>query len=74
MYYYLLLKAFANVGIDYAQLCNEPAVLEKCQEIATNASWGVKLGRLKVRKVEDGASSFGCRGLVGPLNVCFFVR
>ena len=34
--------------MDYAQLCNEPAVLEKCQEIATNATWGIKLGRLKV--------------------------
>ena len=35
--------------MDYAQLCNEPAVLEKCEEIATNATWGIKLGRLKVR-------------------------
>ena len=34
--------------MDYAQLCNEPVVLEKCQEIATNATWGIKLGRLKV--------------------------
>lgn len=40
--------AFAKVGIDYAQLSNEPAVLEKCQEIATNATWGIKLGRLKM--------------------------
>ena len=41
-------KAFAKVGMDYAQLCNEPTLLEKCQEIATNATWGIKLGRLKV--------------------------
>ena len=34
--------------MDYAQLCNEPAVLQKCQEIFTNATWGIKLGRLKV--------------------------
>ena len=34
--------------MDYAQLSNEPALLEKCQEIATNATWGIKLGRLKV--------------------------
>ena len=34
--------------MDYAQLCNEPALLQKCQEIATNATWGIKLGRLKV--------------------------
>ncbi|XP_078352521.1 kinetochore-associated protein 1-like isoform X2 [Oculina patagonica] len=40
--------AFAKVGMDYAQLCNEPAVLQKCQEIATNATWGIKLGRLKM--------------------------
>jgi len=41
-------QAFAKVGMDYAQLSNEPALLEKCQEIATNATWGIKLGRLKV--------------------------
>ncbi|KAJ7374444.1 Kinetochore-associated protein 1 [Desmophyllum pertusum] len=40
--------AFAKVGMDYAQLCNEPAVLDKCQEIASNATWGIKLGRLKM--------------------------
>ena len=34
--------------MDYAQLSNEPTLLEKCQEIATNATWGIKLGRLKV--------------------------
>lgn len=46
----LLFQAFAKVGIDYAHLCNEPALLEKCKEIATNASWGIKLGRLKVNR------------------------
>ncbi|XP_068682913.1 kinetochore-associated protein 1-like isoform X1 [Montipora foliosa] len=40
--------AFAKVGIDYAQLCNEPALLDKCQDIATNATWGIRLGRLKM--------------------------
>lgn len=40
--------AFSKVGMDYAQLCNEPAVLQKCQEIFTNATWGIKLGRLKM--------------------------
>ena len=41
--------------MDYAQLSNEPTLLEKCQEIATNATWGIKLGRLKVN---DGLRFF----------------
>ncbi|XP_074632538.1 kinetochore-associated protein 1-like [Acropora palmata] len=40
--------AFAKVGIDYAKLCSKPDLLEKCQEIAINATWGIKLGVLKM--------------------------
>ena len=49
VHYFFLSKAFAKVGIDYAKLCSKPDLLEKCQEIAINATWGIKLGVLKVR-------------------------
>ena len=49
VHYFFLSKAFAKVGIDYAKLCSKPDLLEKCEEIAINATWGIKLGVLKVR-------------------------
>ena len=49
VHHFFLSKAFAKVGIDYAKLCGKPDLLEKCEEIAINATWGIKLGVLKVR-------------------------
>lgn len=42
------LQSLAKVGVDFAELSQEPKLLMMCREAEKNADWGHKFNKLKV--------------------------
>ena len=42
------MKAIAKVGCELGRLHKEPMVEQMCQKLETDATWGHRLGKLKV--------------------------
>ncbi|XP_062607681.1 kinetochore-associated protein 1-like, partial [Saccostrea cucullata] len=45
---YKKLRAMGNVGIGIGQLYREASVIEMCEKLKKNASWGHRLGKMKI--------------------------
>lgn len=44
----ITLQAIASMGIALGQIFMEPSMINSCQMLETNASWGYRLSKLKV--------------------------
>ena len=45
---YKRLKYVATMGLALGQLLKDPALIDNCQLLETNASWGYRLSKMKV--------------------------
>lgn len=44
----LYVQAIAGMGIALGEIFKEPTMISNCQLLETNASWGYRLGKMKV--------------------------
>ena len=47
---YKRLKYVAGMGIALGQLLKEPKLIDNCQVLETDATWGYRLSKMKVRR------------------------
>ena len=70
---YKRLKYVAVMGIALGQLLREAKLIDNCQMLETDASWGYRLSKMKVRRSNEKPVKMSCFTKIGLIVVKLLV-